>query len=177
MDAEETLSRVRELVGAPAPVVPSNWDELLAQAKVLPAAIKIKLVEAMGFVPVGLDHQPDCPTMLGRGNRHNCVPPATQWSAPRDVLEERGETWEQRRRRAHGEGREWPAVGATILVQDRLQTDAQRELNRQPPTRRGVVIESPADGDDHLVIDTGGEYGGITYGRDFGTRYTWKLAQ
>jgi hypothetical protein len=67
-----------------------------------------------------------------------------------------------------------------ILVQDVPTTDAQRELwkNRQPPTRKGVVVEVPeGDGSGFLVIDVGGEYGGVNYAaRDFFTRYTWKPA-
>lgn len=74
-------------------------------------------------------------------------------------------------------GNNWPEVGQIILVQD-LPTGAQKELsiNRQPPTRKGEVIETPGpDGDGHLTIDVGGEYGGVTYAaRDFGQRYTWK---
>ncbi|MFJ4902946.1 hypothetical protein [Streptomyces sp. NPDC088727] len=72
---------------------------------------------------------------------------------------------------------EWPAMGAVILVQDRPTTDAQRELwgNRQPPTRKGEVVETPADGSTFLTIDVGGGYGGVTYAsRDFATRYAWK---
>lgn len=80
--------------------LPTSTDQLLEQAKSLPAEFKIKLVEAMGFKPVGSAHAADCPAMLDSGNRHNCVPPATMWSAPRDVQEERGETWEQRLQRA-----------------------------------------------------------------------------
>jgi hypothetical protein len=98
MDAEQTLKAVRELVGAPAPVVqPTNMDELLEQAKSLPADFKIKLLEAMGFSPVGSDHTDDCPHNFDSGLICQCVPPATMWSQPSDVDEARGETWEQRR--------------------------------------------------------------------------------
>lgn len=71
----------------------------------------------------------------------------------------------------------WPSLGQMILVQDLPTTDAQRDLwrNQQPPTRKGEVVETPADGGNFLTIDAGGEYGGVTYAaRDFGTRYTWK---
>lgn len=74
---------------------------------------------------------------------------------------------------------EWPAMGAVILVQDMPTTDAQRELwgKRRPPSRKGEVVESPADGSTFLTIDVGGEYGGVTYAsRDFPARYTWKEA-
>lgn len=76
----------------------------------------------------------------------------------------------------------WPKVGQVILVQDVPTTDAQRELwaNRQPPTRKGEVVMVPDGGgrsEGFLVIDVGGEYGGVTYAaRDFPGRYTWKLA-
>lgn len=72
----------------------------------------------------------------------------------------------------------WPELGEIILVQDRPTTEAQKELwvNRQPPTRKGEVVEVPKpDGSGFLVIDVGGEYGGVNYpARDFGVDYTWK---
>lgn len=72
----------------------------------------------------------------------------------------------------------WPSMGEVILVQDMPTTDAQRELwkNRQPPTRKGEVVVVPGeDGSGFLVIDVGGEYGGVNYAaRDFGVRYVWK---
>jgi hypothetical protein len=74
--------------------------------------------------------------------------------------------------------KKWPSLGDVILVQDVPTTDAQRELwkNRQPPTRKGEVVEVPnEDGSGFLVIDVGGEYGGVNYAaRDFSTRYVWK---
>lgn len=74
----------------------------------------------------------------------------------------------------------WPMIGQKILVQDVPTTEAQRELwaNRQPPTRKGEVVEVPSsDGGGFLTIDVGGECGGVTYAaRDFGQRYTWKPA-
>lgn len=77
-------------------------------------------------------------------------------------------------------GKQWPKLGDIILVQDRPTTEAQRELwaKRQPPTRKGEVVEIPKpDGSGFLVIDVGGEYGGVNYAaRDFGVRYTWKPA-
>ncbi|THA72507.1 hypothetical protein E6R60_26620 [Streptomyces sp. A0642] len=82
------------------------------------------------------------------------------------------------RRRKPREG-QWPILGDVVLVQDLPTTDAQRELwaNRQPPTRKGEVVETPADGISHLTIDVGGEYGGVTYpAREFGYRYAWKPA-
>lgn len=91
--------------------LPTSMDELLEQARSLPADFKIKLLEAMGFSPVGSDHTADCPHVVDSGLLCNCVPPATMWSQPRDVLEERGETWEQRRERAvNGPPRRIPAV-------------------------------------------------------------------
>lgn len=77
-----------------------------------------------------------------------------------------------------GDAQKWPTVGQVILVQDVPTTEAQRELwkDRQPPTRKGEVVEVPRpDGSGFLVIDVGGEYGGVNYAaRDFGSRYTWK---
>lgn len=77
--------------------------------------------------------------------------------------------------------RRWPEVGQMILVQDVPTTARQREAwaNRQSPTRKGEVFETPtADDQGYLVIDVGGEYGGITYvPRDFPQRYTWKPAR
>lgn len=73
---------------------------------------------------------------------------------------------------------QWPSVGSTVLVQDRPATKEQERewRGRLRPTWKGEVIKSPAAGDDHLLIDTGGDYGVITFGRDFGSRYTWKYA-
>ncbi|MFD8654966.1 hypothetical protein [Streptomyces mirabilis] len=74
---------------------------------------------------------------------------------------------------------QWPAKGATIRVYDVPTTDAQRERwgKRRPPSFKGEVVETPADGSTFLTIDVGGEYGGLTYtARDFPTRYTWKAA-
>lgn len=75
---------------------------------------------------------------------------------------------------------QWPTTGDVILVQDQPTTAAQRELwkNRQPPTRKGEVVEVPRpDGSGFLTIDVGGEYGGVTYpARDFPARYIWKPA-
>lgn len=58
---------------------------------------KVAALDAMGFTPLGSDHQPDCPYALDPGLRCNCVPPATVWAQPHDVDVLRGETWEQRK--------------------------------------------------------------------------------
>lgn len=111
MSAEETLRAIRELIGAPElpPVVlVSEPDELLEQAKSLPAEFKIKLLEAMGFTPMGDDHDDDCDRRkYGPGIRCNCVPPATWWNQPKDVDEFRRETWEHRLEKA----RQWSREG------------------------------------------------------------------
>jgi hypothetical protein len=108
MDAEAKLRAVRELIGAPAPVVqPTNMDELLEQAKNLPADFKIKLITAMGFSPTGSDHQDDCIRYThGTGFRCGCVPPATWWNSPKDVQEFRKETWDDQLAKAKQWSRE-----------------------------------------------------------------------
>lgn len=60
---------------------------------------KVRLIEEMGFTRTGSSHQPDCPYAIDAGFKCNCVPPAPEWSAPNDVLEHLGETYEERRTR------------------------------------------------------------------------------
>lgn len=79
-------------------IVRTSTDKKVKPAK-LPAAEKLALIEAMGFTRMGSDHQPDCPYARDPGFICNCVPPAPEWSAPNDVLEYLGETYEQRRAR------------------------------------------------------------------------------
>lgn len=57
----------------------------------LDPAEKVRMIEAMGFTPMGSSHQPDCPYALDAGLVCICVPPATVWNAPDDVLKHRGE--------------------------------------------------------------------------------------
>jgi hypothetical protein len=73
---------------------------------------------------------------------------------------------------------QWPAQGATVLVQDVMsEALAQMRTSKVPPARKGVVVETPADGGAHLTIDTGGEYGCVTYPAfGFAASYTWKGA-
>lgn len=66
------------------------------QWKDLPPEVKVKVVEAMGFIPVGSTHTYDCPHAIDPGNICNCVGEPTSWMGPRDVQRHRGETWEQR---------------------------------------------------------------------------------
>ncbi|MGW1617345.1 hypothetical protein ACWCQZ_50275 [Streptomyces sp. NPDC002285] len=73
----------------------------------------------------------------------------------------------------------WPAVDETVAVRD-IPTEALKQwrFSARPPTRTGVVVESPADGRAHLTIDTGGEYGCVTYPAfGFASSYTWKHAE
>lgn len=65
--------------------------------KTLDPATKVKIVEAMGFVPRRSEHDRECPREIGgSGYICQCVGEPTEWGAPRDVQEFRGETWEQR---------------------------------------------------------------------------------
>lgn len=66
----------------------------------LPAPEKVKIIEAMGFVPMGDAHEWDCEARWDTGLRCNCVPPATWWEAPEDVRRHRHETWDERLKRA-----------------------------------------------------------------------------
>ncbi|MGW6605588.1 hypothetical protein [Streptomyces sp. NPDC055036] len=73
----------------------------------------------------------------------------------------------------------WPAVGETVAVLD-ISSRAlrQRRFSTRPPTRTGTVVESPADGRPHLTIDTGGDYGCVTYSAfGFPSSYTWEYAE
>jgi hypothetical protein len=114
MDDAAKLAQIQAILGnaEPAPAAaPANWEDLLAQAKNLPAQLKVDALKAMGFNPVGSDHTAECPYVLDSGYVCNCVPPATMWAQPKDVDELRGETWEQRRERAvNGPKRVIPAV-------------------------------------------------------------------
>jgi hypothetical protein len=73
-----------------------NFEQLKALVKSLTGEQKVELVSAMGFQPVGDDHDADCVAPHARGIRCGCVPPATSWGQPRDVDEFRKETWEDR---------------------------------------------------------------------------------
>lgn len=117
MDAQQKIAIIQALVGQPEqepkqePARPTNWDELMAQAKSLPAQFKVDMITAMGFTPIGSDHTDSCPYAIDSGLVCNCVPPSTMWAQPNDVDELRGETWEQRRERAvNGPPRRIPAV-------------------------------------------------------------------
>ena len=57
--------------------------------------MKVEIIESMGFVASFDPHQPDC-LAPGSGLRCNCVPDATVWSPPHDVMALRGETWPER---------------------------------------------------------------------------------
>lgn len=109
MDIEDRIARLERLAGVQeekAPVVVNSVDELLAQAKDLDPETKVKLVEAMGFVPMGSSHDDDCDSRFGGGIRCNCVPPATTWHGPTDVDVHRKETWDDRLALAHKWSRE-----------------------------------------------------------------------
>lgn len=62
----------------------------------LPPDVKVQIIEAMGFTPMGSDHTYDCPHPWDSGLVCNCVGDPTVWNGPLDVQEMRGETWEQR---------------------------------------------------------------------------------
>ncbi|MER5754375.1 hypothetical protein [Streptomyces sp. NPDC002088] len=84
-----------------------DFDGLKALAAELLPEQKVALLEAMGFKPVGGDHDDDCVRRThGSGFRCICVPPATMWSQPRDVEAYRKETWEDRRALAQQWSRE-----------------------------------------------------------------------
>lgn len=79
----------------------------LSWAKELPAEKKVALLKAMGFSPMGADHQDDCIRYThGSGFRCGCVPPSTSWSQPGDVDVFRRETWEDRKALAEKWSRE-----------------------------------------------------------------------
>lgn len=98
MDLESRVARLEKLAGVtePKPQLPSNMDDLLAQARNLPPDVKINLIQAMGFTAMGDDHDDDCVGRPGSGFVCNCVPPATWWNAPNDVDVYRKETWDDR---------------------------------------------------------------------------------
>jgi hypothetical protein len=82
-------------------------ESLKALADGMTGEQKVALVEAMGFTPMGSDHQDDCIRYThGRGFRCNCVPPATVWNQPHDVNVYRKQTWEDRKALAHQWSRE-----------------------------------------------------------------------
>lgn len=75
-----------------------------ATLRALPPEEKRRIVEAMGFSPMGANHTYDCPVTLGgSGFRCNCTGEPTLWAGPRDVQEMMGDTWEQRVARRRGE--------------------------------------------------------------------------
>lgn len=85
-------------------VVKLDESNVLEVVRGLSAEMKIKVIIAMGFSPVGGDHDATCSAMGDfddedepSGLRCNCVPPATSWSQPGDVDEHRHETWNERR--------------------------------------------------------------------------------
>ena len=83
------------------------FDELKSLASSLTGEQKVQLMEAMGFRPLGADHQDDCIRYThGAGFVCGCVPPATVWGQPRDVDVFRKETWEDRRALTHKWSRE-----------------------------------------------------------------------
>jgi hypothetical protein len=105
MDLEERVAHLERLAGVNkekvTAIVVEGIDDLLAQAKDLPPDVKVRLVEAMGFTPMGDDHDYDCIGGPGSGFRCNCVPPATVWNGPSDVDVFRKETWEDRLALSH----------------------------------------------------------------------------
>lgn len=74
--------------------LPYSDDAELAK---LPAEQKVRIITAMGFVPVRDAHRLDCWYALDEGNICNCVQPATVWTQPKDVDEFRHETEEELR--------------------------------------------------------------------------------
>lgn len=82
-------------------------DDFEVFAKSLTGEQKVHLVRAMGFSPIGSDHDGDCIRYThGPGFICICVPPATTWSQPRDVDEYRKETWDDRKALAEKWSRE-----------------------------------------------------------------------
>lgn len=68
--------------------------------KQMPATLKVRVIECMGFQPMRDLHQRDCPAALAKGFICNCVPDPTYWTPPSDVVQYKGETWEERLERA-----------------------------------------------------------------------------
>ena len=66
------------------------------QLREFPPEEKRRIIEAMGFTPLGSDHTYDCPRVFDSGNRCNCAGDPTMWVGPKDVQEMMGDTWEQR---------------------------------------------------------------------------------
>lgn len=87
-----TIDGIR-YVPAESPREGGDWRTLLP-------AEKVRIIEAMGFVRTGSDHQPDCPYALAAGYRCNCVPPANEYAMPPDVARHLGQDWESRLARA-----------------------------------------------------------------------------
>jgi hypothetical protein len=67
----------------------------------VPAEDKLRIIKAMGFVPMWSPHTYECPANFDEdGYICNCVPDPTCFSPPDDVLVVMGETWEERLRAA-----------------------------------------------------------------------------
>jgi hypothetical protein len=69
-------------------------DMLQRFVKGLPPETKVSIIKAMGFSPTCDPHTAECPSLYG--NRCNCVPYPTFYTAPDDVIEWAGETWAER---------------------------------------------------------------------------------
>lgn len=104
MEPAQALAAIRAILGitpAPSPAADhfdlGDWMTLIDRARNFTAEQKVRLVKAMGFQPIGSDHQWDCAHQFDPGIRCNCYPPATVWAQPHDVDVLRKETLEDRR--------------------------------------------------------------------------------
>lgn len=81
--------------------------DMLARFKTMDPEFKVLIIKAMGFRPWRESHTHDCPRNYDSGNICNCVPNASSWSQPQDVIEFRHETWDEllAEKRAEKEGR------------------------------------------------------------------------
>lgn len=71
-------------------------DVPIASLRSIPAELKMAIIKAMGFRPMGEMHTRDCPAAMSSGIICQCVPGPTEWSPPNDVMVHMGETWEER---------------------------------------------------------------------------------
>lgn len=116
MDMAERAKEVVAHEEALRELTDRTFDDLKTIVASLTGEQKVALVKAMGFRPMGDDHDHDCVRRThGSGFRCNCVPPATTWGQPRDVDVFRKETWDERlalvrkwsREGSHGREREY----------------------------------------------------------------------
>ncbi len=97
MEAAEYVKDLERREEALRSLSVESFEGLKAVADALTGEQKVALVNAMGFSPMGSDHQDDCPRYThGSGFRCCCVPTATVWSQPSDVDVYRKETWDDR---------------------------------------------------------------------------------